>query len=426
MKIQKVHINKFKVIENLEAEIAGKNILLMGDNGVGKSSFIQFLEIALGKTSNIPKEAEGKGYVVADKEGKSYTFKVKVKDGKSVVEVECDGMKDTRKSAIAGLVGAIDFDIDEFVQWSETKPGQKKQVDFFKTLLPEEVIDELNRHTHNLKKVEEERTEVGKQVKNYKGFIAEHPMRNKPLITAEVDVKALEEEQAAIIAKNHKIQEVKQCIEVRKESIQAHLMEIEALKKKIKELTAQTEELTTKNTDAEKWLAENPEKSVTEINQKLTEAQQSNANVKMAIDYQNKTKYLKDAEEQYGELSAQIDSTRQAIADAIRDMDSPVPGLTFDDERLVYNGVPVSIHNMSSSEIIELGVKMKMAENPDLGVLFIQRGESIGKKRFEEILKLCSENNWQLVMEQVERGNEKLTVQFIGEEVALQNDTRAV
>jgi predicted ATP-dependent endonuclease of OLD family len=403
MKIQKVHINKFKVIENLEAELAGKNVLLMGENGVGKSSFLQFIEIALGKTTNIPKEAEGKGYIVADKDGKEYTFKVQFKDGKPVVEVICDGMKDSRKSAIAAITGAIDFDIDEFVSWSETKPGQKKQVEFFKTLLPEDIIDDLNRHEYNLKRIEEDRTETGRLVKNYKGFIAEHPMHMKPLVTAPVDTNALEVLQAEVIKHNQQINSVKERVEAREK-------EIDELQEKLKKLQQQ-------NVDAQKWLSENPEKNLSEINQQLTEAREINSKVEMAKDYKAKQSHLKEAEEKYGELSALIESTRQLLSDTIKDMGSPVPGLSFDDEKLIYNGVPVSITNMSSSEIIELGVKMKMAQNPDLGMLFIQRGESIGKKRFEDILKLCKENNWQLLMEQVERGNDKLTIQFIGEQV---------
>ena len=34
-------------------------------------------------------------------------------------------------------------------------------------------------------------------------------------------------------------------------------------------------------------------------------------------------------------MTALIESTRQAIADAIRDFESPVPGLTFNDEMLI-------------------------------------------------------------------------------------------
>jgi hypothetical protein len=114
-----------------------------------------------------------------------------------------------------------------------------------------------------------------------------------------------------------------------------------------------------------------------------------------------------------GELTAFIESSNQAIADAIRDCDSPVDGLTFDADSLIYNGVPVSNASLSSSEIMHLGIKLKMAENPDLGILFIQRGESLGAQRLKDIQDLAKKYDWQIIMEQVERGNEKLTIEIM-------------
>jgi hypothetical protein len=96
-------------------------------------------------------------------------------------------------------------------------------------------------------------------------------------------------------------------------------------------------------------------------------------------------------------------------------MDTPVNGLFFNTEGLVYNGTPVHIDSMSTSEIIELGIKLKMAENPELGMLFIEHGESIGQKRYEDIMKIAKDNDWQIFIEQVVRGQEKLQVEFIVE-----------
>ena len=60
--------------------------------------------------------------------------------------------------------------------------------------------------------------------------------------------------------------------------------------------------------------------------------------------------------ENIGELTALIESSKQAINDTIKQMESPVNGLTYNEDTLVYNDVPVSINNLSSSEIIEFGV----------------------------------------------------------------------
>jgi hypothetical protein len=62
---------------------------------------------------------------------------------------------------------------------------------------------------------------------------------------------------------------------------------------------------------------------------------------------------------------------------------------------------------------MHLGIKLKMAENPDLGILFIQRGESLGAQRLKDIQDLAKKYDWQIIMEQVERGNEKLTIEIM-------------
>lgn len=78
MRILKVKIDKFKVLEDFEADLNRANIFLVGENGVGKSSVMQFIEIALGRTDNIPADAMGKGEVITDKDGNKFTFKVEL------------------------------------------------------------------------------------------------------------------------------------------------------------------------------------------------------------------------------------------------------------------------------------------------------------------------------------------------------------
>ena len=82
----------------------------------------------------------------------------------------------------------------------------------------------------------------------------------------------------------------------------------------------------------------------------------------------------------------------------------PVDGLQFDDDMLIYKGIPVSEASLSTSEIMELGLLMKVAENKGLGILFLERGESLGAQRLKDIQAMAAKNNMQLIIEQVERG----------------------
>jgi predicted ATPase len=48
MKIQRVKIKEFKKLKDIDLKIDGQNIWIKGENGMGKSTLMQFIEAALG------------------------------------------------------------------------------------------------------------------------------------------------------------------------------------------------------------------------------------------------------------------------------------------------------------------------------------------------------------------------------------------
>jgi chromosome segregation ATPase len=425
MKIQQVKIKEFKAIKNLDEEINGNNILLLGDNGVGKSSFIQFIEIALGKTTNIPPNATGEGEVITDKNGNKYTFSVKFKDGKPVVGVVSpDGLKDTRKGTIAGIVGAIEFDIDKFTELSKTTAGRKQQVEIFKSFLGEDIKDELSRYEANVRANYEARTDVNRQIKEKESAIKQNSLYNEVGANKsfeKVDVSNVMSEMTKANESNAKILEVKSRIESRTKDIEKTKLEVEKKNKEIEALLGEVALLNKTiesdfelNLKAESWLTTNKTVDVSEFETKIKSATETNKKYEDAQQLKKDIAILNKMKEESEDLTVKIESEKQAIQDAIRDMESPIKGLSFDEEQLVYNGIPVNPDSLSTSEIMELGIRLKMAENPDLGILFIERGESLGQKRLQEIQSIAEKAGWQIIMEQVERGTEKLHIEIMG------------
>lgn len=416
MKIQQVKIKHFKVVEDFEYDFQGANVLLVGDNGVGKSSVMQMIEIALGKNTNIPPNATGEGEVIADKDGNKYTFTVKFKDGKPLVTVTApNGLRDNRKSAVAALVGAIDFDIDEFVKLSDSVAGRKKQVEIYKSLLPADLVEEISKLEVSTQAYYDDRTEINRKAKTLEGFIKESPLFGKDLDVTPTDVSALNEQIQKANAFNEKITGVAARVEERKRKAAANAERIEILKKEILALTEENDGLLNDNTAAEKWLSENQRIDTTDLYNQVNEAAESNRTVELARQQREKIKLLEDLQNQAGEMTALIESNRQAISDAIKDMAVPVEGLSFDADQLIYNGVPVSTASLANSEIMHLGAKMKIAQNHNFGVLLLERTESIGAARWKEILAMAKQHDWQIIGEKVERGTQELKIEFINE-----------
>lgn len=411
MKTQIVKIKEFKSLKDLELNISGNHVLLMGDNGVGKSSIQQFIEIAIGKQTNVPPNASGSGEVVFTKNGNEIVVKVKFKDGKPYLEVRGNGISiDNKKGAIADLFGAVEFDIDEFVNLSKSSSGRKEQIEIFKKFLPKEVRDELAKFEANLKNAESERTELNRDIKKIEGSIALHPLNNLPDFELTKFVETDTNEALELLKKanenNNNILRVENGIFESKQSVVDKNLEIAELQAKINSLNTDIEFINNKILDGQKWLAKSSRQDVSVFENAINSASENNTKYQQAQALLKERNGLDVLKNESGELTAKIESSREAIANAIRDMDSPVDGLSFDESTLVYKGVAVSPDSLSKSEIIELGIRMKMAENPSLGIILIKEGESIGSERLKVIKELADEKGWQIIMEQVDRGRE--------------------
>lgn len=424
-KIMSVKLKKFKVLKDFEKQFDGNSVLLLADNGRGKSSLMQAIEIALGSKKSIPTEFNGsEGVVEVDKDGMPYTFSFK-SDKKGELKLSVilpNGIKEDKKGVIAGIVGAIDFDINEFVELSDSTAGRKKQVEMFKKLLPAEIVAELDAMNKKVQMSYDDRTELNRKIDTLKGFLNEDNVFGKDLKVQPVDVSALTLELEKANAVNKKIEEVESRIAERERSISSgqqrkkHIEEqIAALMQEAEQVDKTIQEDSAKNVQATEWLKTNQKVDTSAITAQINSANETNILAAKAEEHNKKLAQLKELQEQVENLTIMIDGSRQAIADAIRDMDSPVEGLSFNDEMLIYNGVPVEKSSLSTSEIIELGIKMKFASNPDYGVMMIEHGESLGQKRYEEILEFAKKYNLQLFIEQVVRGKEELEVQFIPE-----------
>ncbi len=410
MKILKVSISKFKSLEDFESNIEGKNVFVVGENGVGKSTFLQAIDIALGKKKKLPTGENGEWEVWADKDGREWKFRVRMKDGKPTVETTSpEGVRDVRVSALKQVTGAVDFDIDEFVSLSETEAGRKKQVNIYKSLLDQEIQDFVKNHELKIDGHYRDREDTNRDIKRLKGAVKDHPLYGQRLgDQKKIDASQIREQIIEASKTNEKVEKVQNGVEERTREITEVEAEILRLQEKHGKLVEEKEK-------GEAWLKSNEKIDISGLSDELEKAETHNKRVSDLESLEQKQREIEKLEDESGEMTALIDSCRQAVQDCIRDCDLPVEGLAFDEDRLMYNGVPVEVGSLSTSEIMELGVRMKIVENPELP-LIIQRGESLGSERLKTILDIAKKYNMQVLTEEVRRGEENLKIEFIAED----------
>ena len=420
MKIKQIKIEKFKKLENFEFNPDGKNYFITGENSIGKSSLMQFLEIATGIDTNIPENLVGKGVVIGTKDDGEYVFSVKIKDGKSVIQVQSpDGLKDDRKANLKTVTHAIGFDIMEFVKWSESKPGKAKQVEEYKSLLDKEVVDQIDKLRRNVKIAYDQRTEANSNLNSLKATTDAHRfsrLEDKELEKYKpVDTSALLKEQEEITASNKVIEDfkirfegVEKSLENQKKVGEDILAKIEALKLEFMANEKAIEEINVKIKSGKEYLEKNPLKDLTAVNTSIANASSTNKDAADAAELIKQRKIYAQTEREWEALEVTVKTQTQAIDDAIRDMDNPVEGLSFDDKGLVYNGLPVENGSLSESEIMILGMKIFIAKNREYGIVYLENTNLIGQERWNQVLAMVEENDLQLFAEEVVRGQDEL------------------
>lgn len=422
MRVKEVRIKDFKCLKDFNAELNGHNVILLGDNEVGKSSLLQFIKICIGDKSCIPPGVSGGGELTMDMEGKDVKFILKLVNGKPEIKVRGDGISiDDNKGAIASLIGATKFNPETFISLSETEAGRKKQVEEFKeTFIAPDIRLDLAKHENNAKNYYAERTEVNRDIVKLEGAVKLNPIYNhvhelekfKP-----VDISAVMAERDKAQKNNANINTVKTEIELSDKAIANAKKEIAELQDKIEAHNAVIDLNIEKVTKGNEWLKTHSEISTAQFDEQINQASELN---KKATDAENLKMQLKEIEtlkETAGQLTVMVDTSKQLIVDTIRDLDSLVPGLGFDENGLVYNGIAVHPNTMSTSQRAQLAVILKRAENPNLPIL-LECSESWGQKKFDWLKEMAQNDDFQFIAERVESGTEKLELRIVADESA--------
>jgi DNA repair exonuclease SbcCD ATPase subunit len=479
MIIKKLELSNFQVIKEFNADFEGNVYFITGDNELGKSTLLKAIGALLtGNRDAVLRNGEDKGFakMVVGDDGEEYDVELRFTKanprGTLSIKQKTTGMRSDNVSMLQKVFGYTDFDAVEFSRWSETAEGRRKQVEYVRALLPENVQKRIAEIDAEVTTVKDKRKEANAEVKTYTTICAAAEKQLKPgdakTYAEKIDIADLMEEQNENARLIEKAKTVRTALQTRTEQLDAipervkqanadhdqaakriaddlefeekevariiaeaqqrladakkeaetskKLIDKE-LKDTLKQIETDKADYETRKNNAAEWLKKyeenNPEKLDTA--ERLKQAEEHNKINALVVDYVAKKKQ-KDAAEKVAQThEKKLSDLLKERETLIAKSELPIAGLTFTDDGLELNGVPFVAGKVSDSQIMEVAAKLIIASNPTVKVFRIARGESLGAKRLQSLIELARKEGYQGFIEEVKRGQDDLIIEEYSE-----------
>lgn len=407
MNITSLEISNVKRISAVTITPKGNMVVIGGKNGQGKTSAIDSIVYALAGASSIcaqpVRQGEDKGKIICRLEnGLIVTRTFTSTGGTALAVTNGEGAKyPSPQSILDALVGKLSFDPLAFSRMSN-----KDQLETLKGMVGLDFTEQ----DRSRKSLFEERTQSKRDAKNIRARVEAMP--HYPDAPAE-EVSAsdlLEElkrrrEVNAVIRQGHKD------VEAIKERMAKGETAIADLDKKIAELQAQREkavafmeQLAASLKAATATATSAVEEDEAEVAAQIDDIAAINKKVSANVQRAEIEAEAVALESRSADLTSQIDQIDKAKAEALAATTFPVPGLSFDEAGVVFNGVPFS--QASDAEKIRVSVSMGLAMNPQLKVILIRDGSLLDDDSLALIAAMAAEADAQVWIERVGRGDE--------------------
>lgn len=473
MYIKRIELKNFQAIKDFTSDFDGNVYLVTGENEMGKSTLLKAIMVLLtGNRDEVLRNGEDKGFakIIVGGDGKEYEVKLSMTKanprGSITITSKDTGLRSDRITALQDIFGYQDFDANEFVAWSETAEGRRKQVQIVKSLLSEETQKAIADIDAKVAQIKEQRKTDNAELKMYTGAFAKIQKEVTPAdikeYADEIDVQDLMEKQAQAVKLDEKAKSVRNLLAEREKTIaeipaklaeyerqkneaaifsekekqeakdeldntiaEAHrrynekiakialnnsdvLQKYEASVKHIKDVEA---DAIMRRDNCKKWLDNYEQNKPQDVTQLIADAKHHNEMHRKVADYTKAENDKNAAAAKVAELEKQLKELADERENYINKSEIPINGLTFTEDGLELNGIPFVAGKVSDSQIMEVAAKLIIAKNPTVKVFRIARGESLGRKKLEALVKFAKDNGFQGFVEQVVREQNELRVE---------------
>lgn len=358
-----------------------KNVVkLVGANGAGKTSVLNSIKFALMGKKDLPSkpvhDGEKKGHVEIELSGGiSVDWTVNTdRDVKLVVKKDGIPMK-SPTTMLEALVGKIAFDPLAFVRMEP-----KKQIETLKQVANLDFSDLEAKYS----KLYSDRTAVNVNIKRIDGALAKLPTWHKDAPEKPTPPGELDRNYQAALNLTRDRQSVAEMIGDLDQAIAT-------LEDKLKIAKVDRETLQRKLAGMAK--APDP-KAVEALKAQLENMAETNRKAGENARRREMEAELKAARADEEDLSEQLDHVAATKKKRLADAKLPIKGLEFDDNEVVYDGLPIS--QLSTSGQIRVSLAMAIAMNPELRVCFVRDASLLDKESQKIVAEMAEKHDFQI------------------------------
>lgn len=408
--IKRIELKNFKCIEHFEAEFSGGVYLITGENETGKSTILEAILLMLtGKRGETLLQAGKEKGVARMKyeylDGNVYDIEVKFSaaNPRGTFSITSPGspFSSDKITALQTLFSYTDFDVVEFINWSATAEGRRKQLAMARKLLPTTMLNDINALEEKIAILTKDKTDA-----NIRRTYANTVLKGLPQYTHD----EIESHKTPI-----KVEELVDEINKKREYNLKYKNALDTVAQYDRELAAHKKEMDlilTNKTELERKLNEKPKPyELLPLETKLKTVGEFNHTCSDVAAFVKTTNEVMATETEYASHEQELLQTNYERTELIKANPFPIPNLEFDADGLVYKGMQVQPGVLSTSEEMELAARLVMALNPNTKVFRIAQGESMGAKRLESIANFAKANGYQGFIEQVVRNQDNLMIE---------------
>lgn len=393
LQIINLHAENYKRLKAVDITPEGNVVFIGGRNAQGKTSVLDAIWAALagGEASRATAQPirDGQDTAVVRLDLGDYIVTRRwTKDDSGTLTVESpEGAKfGTPQKLLDSVIGARAFDPLAFTRMS-AKEQVAALVGMVDLPFDPEVLE------RERKGVFDTRTEVNREVTRLEGQLAGFPAPDASLPEAEVSVSALLAEADAAREQNARIDAAFDELARRQSAREAAERAVAAAQEALRGAQqAEHEHLA-----AYKALPDPIDTSA--ITSRLGDVEQTNARIREQQQRAAVAAELSERKERAAQHTLALQGIEKRKADALAAVEFPVPGLSFDESGVTFNGIPFS--QASAAEQLRVSVALAMAANPTLRVLRILDGSLLDDDSMRIIAELAAENSYQVWVEVV-------------------------